>query len=691
MKPYLLSFPALFFCSIVMAQAPLVKQWDKRFGGIGMELLYSIQQTADGGYALAGASRSNNTGDRTQPNWDPTLISDDYWIIKIDSVGNKQWDKRFGGTEYDDLYAMQQTADGGYLLGGISVSDSSGDKTQHKWGTSPYMGDYWIVKIDSVGNKQWDKRYGGNEVDAIWSLQQTFDGGYILGGMSRSDTSGDKSQPSRGLGDYWIVKIDAAGNKLWDKRFGGTDEDRLTSLQQTSDKGYILGGTSYSGIGGDKTQACWDTGSLYRGDYWVVKTDSLGNKQWDKRFGGTSQDELNSLRQTADGGYILAGESYSGNSGDKTQANRGGVGDSDYWIVKIDSLGNKQWDKRFGGTGYEDEFGNIFELPGGGYIITGASYSPMGGDKSENNLGAEQTWVIKIDASGTKLWDKTIFTAGHDETGYTIRTRDGCLAIANQSYGGVGGYKTEPKWDIDPFSGDYWIVKFCDTSLHCNLSSPAITASQTIFCADDSALVCAASGYASYVWNTGATTACINANLAGSYYVAVTDNNGCSVESNHLAITVHPLPPVAISVNGDTLSVYHAVTQQWYLNGNAINNATSNIYIPTQGGSYTVSVTDSNGCVATSNPVVISGIVKPGDEDMVTVYPNPLFDGNWQLKVGNDLIGSAVEIVDVNGRVVFYSTINSQQSIINAAIAAGIYHLRIGSVTNTVIKKLVRL
>ncbi|MBK7391205.1 MAG: hypothetical protein IPI23_19690 [Bacteroidetes bacterium] len=165
----------------------------------------------------------------------------------------KIWDFRFGGTDVDWLIQSQHTIDQGYVLGGYSFSESSGDKTQDVWGND----DYWIVKIDSIGNKQWDKDYGGTDFDYLYSLQQTTDGGYILGGYSSSGIGGDKTHASWGAEDYWIVKIDSLGNKLWDKVFGGTNSDLLFSLQQTSVGGYILGGYSSSGINGDKTQNTW--------------------------------------------------------------------------------------------------------------------------------------------------------------------------------------------------------------------------------------------------------------------------------------------------------------------------------------------------------------------------------------------------------------------------------------------------
>jgi type IX secretion system substrate protein len=456
MKKFNITLILFLFVNLIYAQSPFVKQWDYRFGGIGEEKLYCCQLTADGGSILGGYSYSDSTGDKTQMSWGDA----DYWIVKVDSMGNKQWDKRFGGTSIDFLFSIQQTTDGGYILGGWSASDSSGDKTQDVWGAD----DYWIVKIDSLGNKQWDKDFGGSNVDRFSSLQQTADGGYILGGGSQSGISGDKTQANwdtiNFTFDYWIVKIDSLGNKQWDKVFGGTSVDVLQYLQNTYDGGYILSGVSGSGISGDKTQPNWGIG-----DYWIVKIDSLGNKQWDKDYGGTNDDEPFTSQQTTDGGYILGGFSLSGISGDKTQGTWGGY---DWWIVKIDSMGNKQWDKDFGGTNNEDDFGNFLLTADGGYLIVGNSYSPMSGDKTENNLGMEQTWVIKIDSIGIKKWDKTILTTGHDENGRAMQTHEGCYTFAIMSNAGIGGYKTQSNWDLTNFTSDYWIIKFCDTTTAIN-------------------------------------------------------------------------------------------------------------------------------------------------------------------------------------------------------------------------------
>lgn len=280
---------------------------------------------------------------------------------------NKQWDKTYGGTDGESFHSLFQTMDSGYMLGGSSSSGISGDKTEAGRGSS----DIWLVKTDAIGNKEWDMRFGGIGLDAGMVTIQATDSGYLVGGYSTSGIGGDKTEAGRGGDDYWIVKIDALGNKQWDKRFGGSHDDFLWCTANTKDGGFILGGRSNSGLNADKTEDNRDPTNFYS-DYWVVKIDSNGLKQWDKRFGGTDDDDLRSVQQTTDGGYILGGFSYSRTSGDKTEDNWDTVAPrtADYWVVKIDSVGHKEWDKRYGGKS-QDELYTVLLGKDSGYILFG--------------------------------------------------------------------------------------------------------------------------------------------------------------------------------------------------------------------------------------------------------------------------------------------------------------------------------
>jgi gliding motility-associated-like protein len=429
----------VFSCLLnLQAQTAPNKLWDKTFGGISHDYFESLNQTSDGGYILGGWTDSGIGGDKSQANKGYY----DFWIVKLDVSGKKIWDKTFGGNNWDELHSVQQTSDGGYILGGGSYSGISGDKSQPSHGGF----DFWVVKLDANGNKLWDKTFGGSYTDKIQSLQQTSDGGYILGGTSDSGISGDKTQASKGRMDYWAVKLDASGKKLWDKTLGGSGDDFLYALQQTTEGGYILGGFSSSGISGDKSQA-------FRGvwDQWVIKLDANGNKLWDKTFGGNDYDDLFSLQQTSDGGYITGGRSSSGISGDKTQPSRGGT---DYWVVKLDASGNKVWDKTFGGNN-TDDLHSLQQTSDGGYILGGVSQSDISGDKSQANKGNYDFWIVKLNANGNKTWDKTFGGNSEDWLSSLQQTPDGGYILGGHSGSGNSGDKSQN------FQGglDYWVVK----------------------------------------------------------------------------------------------------------------------------------------------------------------------------------------------------------------------------------------
>ncbi|MEO8771018.1 MAG: T9SS type A sorting domain-containing protein [Ferruginibacter sp.] len=448
MKTFILSIITYTLsCTQVFSQTP-VQQWDADFGGSENEQLSCSQQTKDGGYIAGGFSESGISGDKTQANQGTS----DYWIVKTDANGAKQWDARFGGTSVDQLTALQQTTDGGYILGGISFSGIGGDKSQASRGNS----DYWVVKIDSNGIKQWDARFGGTGPDELHSLQQTADGGYILGGSSLSDSTGDKTQKSRGGKDFWIVKINASGVKLWDARFGGNKFEELYSLVQTKDGGYMLGGYSLSEPSGDKT----DPG---RGgfDYWIVKTNANGRKQWDASFGGNQDDWLTQLRQTKDGGYILGGWSWSGKTGDKSKPTKG---DNDFWIIKIDIDGAKQWDADFGG-GSNDYLSSIEQTTDGGYILGGYSSSPISGDKTQASQGGTDYWIVKTKSNGKKQWDATFGGSEFDFLYSIHQTNDGGYLLGGYSASGISGDKTQD----NKGPNDYWIVKTNADGSACNI------------------------------------------------------------------------------------------------------------------------------------------------------------------------------------------------------------------------------
>ena len=372
--------------TVTKSQITINKSWDFRFGGNAFDFPTKLLKTLDGGYLLCVNSLSPASFDKSE-----TLRGGlDYWITKTDSIGNKKWDKTFGGSETENLTCAILLPDSGFLIGGYSSSGISGDKTMDNKSPLLPTDDYWAIRLDKNGNIKWQQTFGGEKKDRLNSLLLLPDGSYLLGGYSISDSTGDMSNSSYGDNDYWLIKIDTMGNKLWDKQFGGSQYDALTSVEQTFDGGYIIGGSSSSyktdeGEIGEKT-----TNPFGNLDYWIVKLDKTGKIVWQKTYGGIYFDELRSIEQTKDGGYIVGGYSNSPSSeiqqlgiGQKLENNKG-IGD--FWVLKIDKDGNEQWQKTIGGD-QDDQLYVVHQTYDGNFIVGGNSNSQPTDEKSKSNSG----------------------------------------------------------------------------------------------------------------------------------------------------------------------------------------------------------------------------------------------------------------------------------------------------------------
>lgn len=428
-----------FICSTILllmlcnqqycvAQAPAI-QFEKSFGGSDNDEAERIIQTSDGGYILLGWSYSQD-GDigNQQPGY-----SANCWIAKMDAVGNITWKRTIGGTKWDVGLDIKQTNDGGYIVAGHTYSDD-GDMVYPALGVS----DALIFKLDALGNIQWLKTYGGSREDVFLSIEETADGGYIAAGYTGSDDH-DVSGHQKDY-DAWIVKVDVAGRIQWQRCVGGINRDVAWSVKPTPDGGYAF--TGYNGgsvngdindpfaqpdltvgkldaqgnllwqkkYGGSKSEWGWkllvtNDGSLlvagyntspdgdpiaYYGatDVWILKLDEQGNLLWQKVFGGYNYESPYAITQTSDGGCII-GAGTSSINGD-VSVNHGGL---DYWVVKLDVNGSLQWEKTLGGS-LQDVCHDVIPTSDGGYIAVGTTYSNDG--EVTVNKGKSDIWMVKL-------------------------------------------------------------------------------------------------------------------------------------------------------------------------------------------------------------------------------------------------------------------------------------------------------
>ena len=362
----------------------IIEEWNMTFGGMGDDYGYSVQQTTDGGYIIAGDTHSYGAGNA------------DIWLIKTARNGDEQWNRTFGGTKADllDRGSVRQTSDGGYIITGYTYSygadngsgwliktDQNGNEIWNRtfggegldWGhsvrqtveggyiiagrTEPYAGaraDAWLIKTDSNGIEEWNRTFGADGCEYAASVQQTSDGGYIITGRTTSFGAGEA--------DAWLIRTDSNGIEEWNRTFGGANYDYGYSVQQTTDGGFVIAGSTNG-----------------RQDAWLIKTDTNGIEEWNRIFGGPAKDESYSVQQTTDGGYIIAGytESY-------------GAGSADIWLIKTDSEGVEQWNRTSGGTGLEKGY-SVLQTSDGGYIVPGYTNS--------FSTGGYDVWVIKLSPS----------------------------------------------------------------------------------------------------------------------------------------------------------------------------------------------------------------------------------------------------------------------------------------------------
>ena len=330
----------------------------------------------------------------------------------------------------------------GFLLVGYSSSEISGDKSQASKGGV----DYWILKIDNNGSKVWDKTFGGSSADYGKGILPTADGGYIVLGQSDSGMSGDKSQASYGSRDIWMIKIDENGSKNWDKSLGGSGFDYFANAVTTSDGNFVLVGDSLSGQNGDKSEASY-SGSR---DCWLIKIDQNGSKIWDRTIGSSGSEFARDITNSSDGGFIIATYSDGSADGNKSEPS---IGLQDYWVFKTDANGTMQWDLTLGGSGIDKAQG-ITSIAGG-VVVAGASASSADSNKSDASRGGDDYWLIKLSEDGVLLWEKSFGGNNADKANNIISINEDYFLVVGDSSSSIGNEKTEASYG----STDVWALK----------------------------------------------------------------------------------------------------------------------------------------------------------------------------------------------------------------------------------------
>ncbi len=330
------------------------------FGGSGLDRGVFVTETDDGGYILTGVTSSFGEG------------GEDVYLVRTGPDGEEIWAQTYGGLGLDNGWSVQQTPDGGFIIAGFTSSFGAGGI------------DVLLIRTDAAGEQLWSQTYGGEGDDYGWALQPAAEGGYIIAGQTNSAGAGDI--------DAYLIRVDEEGHALWTQTYGGSAADRTFTVQQTSDGGFIIAGTTESlGAGGR--------------DAYVVKTDANGTLEWEKSFGDVGDDVTHSIDHTQDGGYLLMG-----------YTNSFGARNYDIYLIKLTASGDTEWTQMFGERS-EDRIITGEQTADGGYILVGYSRS--------YGSGSLDAYLVRTDAAGNPLWTKTFGSTGED-TGYTVQqTVDG--------------------------------------------------------------------------------------------------------------------------------------------------------------------------------------------------------------------------------------------------------------------------
>lgn len=549
--------------------------------------------------------------------------SDTSWNIllsKADFNGQILWAKMFGGDRNDRLWALIHTSDGGLLAGGYSWSGISGHKTQPSRGGM----DVWLLRLDAQGNLLWEKTYGGSGKDELFSIVEMPQGGFMLGCHSTSNISGEKSESSRGGLDFWLLRIDDTGNILWDKTLGGNGEDQISDL-------VLLPSGNILASGG--TTSLRNTGEVgpdfARGqkDFWILELDTESRQVvWDHRFGGTSDDFAYALCLSNSGKIYLGGRSAS-YIAPPTVLNNGKDapfygGASDYWLLELNLQGAKQREWSFGGDGLDDLY-LLKENYLGQLCLGGVSDSGISGNKTTSNRGKYDFWVIVLDPETGPVWQKSMGGTDIDAPTQATLFPNGAFLFGGHSQSNAGFEKTNNSFGVN----DFWLVStLCEVAVNIENTTAAPPCSGEPAQLEANAFNCIG---CLYQWSTEANTSTIDIEpgTAATYIVRATDQYGCIAQDTLFFEWPQPPvidlgPPDTLITSSTTVTLGHQIPGLTYQWNNG--STTSTLVVGVE-GVYAVTVTDANGCTGSDFINVIF------EKEILIWAPNvftPDFDGH---------------------------------------------------------------
>lgn len=572
--------------------------WQQTFGGSDFEAAESVKQTDDGGYVVAGWTKSNDGdigGDFRS--------DEDFWVIKLDDQGTYEWSNTFGGISQDKGYDIIQTSDQGFIVVGTANSDE-GDVTRN-YGAS----DVWVVKLDGNGNLQWERTYGGSNTDAARSIQKTIGGGFIIAGYTFSNDGlvGNNS----GSADAWLLKLDGSGRLQWEQTYGGSDEDAAFAVAQTSKGGYVLTGYTLSFNGNSP-------GNFPNA--WAVKVNSGGNLIWRQSLGGSNEDLAYDIEITASNNSIITGFTAS-TDGDVNN----NYGDKDLWVLKLAGDGSLLWNKVYGSSA-EDVGYAIQETGNGSYIVSGYASGKDG--VPDQHFGQSDAWLLKLSASGSLRWQQILGGDDQDEFRSVQQTQDGNYIAA--------GLTQSENGDIDNQNGiqDVWITRVRCPSFPVNFSIDQKTENRFTFNTNvsDSKIE---------NWNFGDTSTSTKPNPThtyqdtGTYQVCLTAADPCYKETVCRNLQVNCLAidtDFSYEVNGNQLiitdSFPNATNYTWQLGDGTTYESPNPTHTFDDPGIYSVCLEAGNDCTENSHCKDVNVSLtasKPGlsAKDMA-IYPNPV-------------------------------------------------------------------